>query len=157
MKIALIIGIFLCYQESMAQGAGIIRNAEQNLRWFDSLAMQPLDKQANMIAERLVVDTCMIFPKSRPILSVTDLKRYQIEDSIKNIGKVKGWHAPLVIVDNLTLNPSFSMPSAAQINEWYGRLKQDRFKKISVLLPGPQTTALYGTRGAIGVIFMESK
>lgn len=157
MKTALIIGLMLCYQEGIAQDSGIIRSTEQNLRWLDSLSRQPVKKQIDMLAERLIADTGIIVPKSRPLLSGKDLRRYMTEDSIRNIGKVTGIPSPLIIIENRPLNSSHLSPSATEIQQWYQVLIQRNFKSVSTKRPNAQIAALYGTRGSIGVIFIDCK
>lgn len=129
----------------IGQSQNLILTREQNDLWFDSLKTFPLEKQLNVINERLFADTKIFTRQMYP-------------DGLKNndsLGKrVYGDSRLKLFISGYSIFIENNTP-IEKIVRLTNLLNTVYIKDISFLDPhDPKTTALFGTSGYYGIIIM---
>ncbi|MBZ4187955.1 hypothetical protein [Niabella beijingensis] len=145
---------------SAAQSPHLITTVQQHARWMEQLSQQTTAGQKKMIADRLLADTLIVvFRPNSHVGPVSEAQRAQLvkerQQQLRN--KSTGIRMPLLLINGHPLQQEYYEPlPAAGAAAIAALIRETGFKRITQL-NGAKATAVYGIRGANGVLLMELK
>lgn len=129
------------------QDKSFVSNSDENQQWFDSLSTLPLTGKLEMIKKRLLSDTIMSY---RNDIKVDEV--YSDEDDVIMCSMKFCIHRkPLLIFDGYSI--SLDHLSANQTSVLVNIIDEAHISNIRLIKSDEVSTmALYGTKGASGVL-----
>ncbi|MBO9593103.1 MAG: hypothetical protein J7599_09340 [Niabella sp.] len=142
-----------------AQPGHQITTDQQHNRWMKQLSRQPLTGQQTMIAVRLLSDTQTVAPRPGCNVGFQAATRQAQLPQQQQALHSNGRHIPmpLILINNYLLRQDYyeSLP-AETARAFAALIRKTAFTHITQIT-GTAATALYGSRGANGVLLMELK
>lgn len=140
-----------------AQQPFIAENLAAHSHWLGSLSRQPIKRQQQMIADRLMGDTAIAFQRPVHALGVTSEQRKQLQvnekERLKN--KTTGIPTPLILINGNSVNRDYySAPDPAKHLALSRLIITSSFKKITSLT-SIVPAAIYGAGAANGILIMD--
>ena len=141
-----------------AQPANLVTTPQQHTQWMEQLSRQPVVRQRAMIADRLLADTLIaVHPYYSHVGRMSEQQKEQVRkqraDSLRN--KFEGILTPLIVIDGYPIQQALhERQPAAELSAFATLIRITPFKHITQL-NGSAAAAIYGSRGANGVLLME--